>query len=91
MINLRPRYSPEVHARLGAAAYERVRTQVEAGIHGRIVAVDVDSGAFAVADDSLTAAQQVLADHPAAQVWCVRIGRPAVHRRHGLRSAYPKW
>jgi len=76
-----PRYSKDEHARRGTALYEQqVRPQVEAGNHGRIVAIDVDTGAFEVAEDTLTASQRLLARHPDAQIWCVRIGHPAVHR-----------
>jgi hypothetical protein len=76
-----PRYSKDEHARRGTALYEQqVRTQVEAANHGRIVAVDVDTGAFEVADDTLTACQRLLARYPDAQIWCVRIGHSAVHR-----------
>jgi len=56
-----------------------VRPQVEAANIGRIVALDVDSGVFEVADDTLTASQRLLARYPDAQIWCVRIGHPAVH------------
>jgi hypothetical protein len=76
-----PRYTKDEHARRGAAVYEQqVRPRVEAGNHGRVVAVDVDTGAFEVADDTLTAARRLLARHPDAQIWCVRVGHPAVHR-----------
>jgi hypothetical protein len=68
------------------ALYEQhVPPQVEAGNHGKVVALDVDTGAYEVADDTLTASQRLLARHPGAQVWCVRIGYPAVHRL-GLRG-----
>jgi hypothetical protein len=76
-----PRYSKEEHARRGSAMYEQqLRPQVEAGNEGKVVALDVDRGAFEVAEDSLTAANRLLARCPDAQVWCVRIGRPAVYR-----------
>jgi hypothetical protein len=76
-----PRYGKEEHARRGTALYEQqVRPQVEAGNHGKVVALDVDTGTFEVADDTLTASQRLLARHPDAQIWCVRIGYPAVHR-----------
>ena len=85
MAKLQPRYSKEEHARRGTALYEQqVRSQVEVGNHGRIVAIDVDTAAFEVADDSLTASQRLLVRHPDAQIWCARIGYPAVHRL-GLR------
>jgi hypothetical protein len=81
MARPQPRYSTEEHARRGAALYEeRVRPQVEAGNQGKVVAVDVDTGTFEVAEDTLTASQRLLARCPDAQIWCVRIGYPAVHR-----------
>lgn len=76
-----PRYSKEEHARRGTAVYEhRVRPQVEAGNFGKIVALDVDTEDFEVAEDSLAASERLLVRHPDAQIWCVRIGYPAVHR-----------
>ena len=60
-----PRYSKEEHVRRGDEIYERqIRHQVEAGNQGKIVAIDIDTGTFEVADDILTAADRLLA--PAA-------------------------
>lgn len=79
--NPQPRYSKEEHAHRGTALYEQqVRPRVEAGNNGKVVALEVDTGDFEVADDSLTASQRLLARRPDAQIWCVRIGHPAVHR-----------
>lgn len=89
MNSRQPRYSKEEHARRGTEMYEQqVRRQVEAGNHGKIVAIDVDSGAFEVADNMLTAAERLLVRNPDAQIWCVRIGYPAVHHfgGRGLRT-----
>lgn len=81
MTTLQPRYGKDEHARRGSARYEQqVRPQVEAGNHGKVVALDVDTGSFEVAEDTLTASQRLLARQPDAQIWCVRIGYPAVHR-----------
>src|SRR5688500_4438850 len=75
-----PKYSKDEHTRRGVAVYEQqVRPQVEAANHGRVVALDIDTGAFEVADDTLTASQRLLARCPDAQIWCVRIGYSAVH------------
>ncbi|WP_317615801.1 hypothetical protein [Phormidesmis priestleyi] len=57
-----------------------MRSQVEAGNHGKIVAIDIEMGAFEVAKNSLTASDLLLAHHPNAQIWFVRIGHRAVHR-----------
>jgi hypothetical protein len=57
-----------------------VRPLVEAGNEGKIVAIDIDSGDYELAADTLTASQRLLARCPDAQIWCVRIGHQAVHR-----------
>jgi hypothetical protein len=81
MTSPQPRYSKEEHARRGTALYKQsVRSKVEGGNHGKVVALDVDSGSFEAAGDSLTASQRLLARHPNGQIWCVRIAYPAVHR-----------
>lgn len=77
----RPSYSKEEFSRRGHELYERqIRSQVEAGNFGRIVAIDIETGAFEVADDSLTAAKRLLNRYPDAQSFCIRIGHRAVHR-----------
>ena len=79
-----PRLSQEEHARLGTAIYEQqVRPQVEAGNPGKIVAIDVETGAFEVAEDALTASQRLLTRYPHAKIWCIRIG----YRGSALRLA----
>ncbi|MCZ6873573.1 MAG: hypothetical protein O7G88_08595 [bacterium] len=81
MTGRQPRLSKEEHARLGTEIYEQqVRSQVEAGNHGKIVAIDVETGAFEVAEDTLTASQRLLTCYPDAQIWCVRVGHRGVHR-----------
>jgi hypothetical protein len=80
-----PRLGKEEHARRGTAIYEQqVRPQVEARDHGKIVAIDVETGAFEVGEDTLTASERLLTRCPDAQIWCVRIGHRGVHR-FGLR------
>jgi hypothetical protein len=81
-----PRYSKEEFARRGDEIYEsQVRPKVEAGNHGKIVAIDIETGAFEVGNDSLTAAKQLLKRYPEAQIFGIRIGYRAVHR-FGFRA-----
>ena len=81
MTSRQPRYDKEEHARRGIALYEdRVRSQVEAGNRGKVVAIDVDSWDFEVAENTLAASQRLLTREPDAQIWCIRIGYSAVHR-----------
>jgi hypothetical protein len=76
-----PHYTIEEHARRGEEMYEqKIRAAVEAGNDGRIVAIDVDSGAYEIADTMLEACDRLLLAYPDAQIWCVRIGRGPVHR-----------
>jgi hypothetical protein len=81
-----PRYSKEEFAQLGDALYEsQVRSQVEEGNHGRIVAIDIETGAFELAGDILPATNRLFERFPDAQPWIVRIGHRAVDR-FGSRS-----
>jgi hypothetical protein len=87
MAGSQPRYSKEEVARRGDDIYERqVRAQIEAGNHGKIVAIDIETGASAIGDTVLAAAHRLRAQHPAAEIWFVRIGHRALHRI-GLRVA----
>ena len=81
MIGRQPRFNKEEHARLGNTIYEQqVRAQVEMRNAGKIVAIDVETGAFEVAEDTLSASNCLLTRCPNAQIWCVRIGHRGVHR-----------
>jgi hypothetical protein len=81
-----PRYSKEEFAKRGDEIYEtQVRPQVEMGNYGKIVAIDIETGAFEVADEILTATVSLFQRIPNAQPWIVRIGHRAVHR-FGARS-----
>jgi allantoicase len=81
-----PRYSKEEFARRGNEMYEsQVRSQVEEGNHGKIVAIDIETGAFEVADAPMVAVDQLYEREPDAQPWVIRIGHRAVFR-FGSRS-----
>jgi hypothetical protein len=81
-VTLQPlRYSKEEFARRGNEIYEsQVRPQVEQGNHGKIVAINIETGAFELAKDTITASDRLLESFPDAQIWCVRIGHRGVHR-----------
>jgi hypothetical protein len=68
-------------ARLGKAIYdERIRPLVESSQRGRIVAIDINSGDYELADDTLTATDRLYARKPDAEPWVVRVGHAGVHR-----------
>ena len=81
-----PRYSKEEFARRGNELYEsQVRPQVEEGNYGKIVAIDIETGAFEVADTPMLAVDRLYERKPNAQPWVIRIGHKAVFR-FGSRS-----
>ena len=84
-----PTRPKEEIARLGDEIYERdIRRQVEATHHGNIVAIDVDSGDYAIAENVVTAWEHLVSRHPDGGFWFVRVGYPAVYHLGGrpLRS-----
>lgn len=86
MVVRQPRYSKEEFAKRGDELYEtQVRSQVEKANHGKIVAIDIETGAFEIADEILDATSKLFKRIPEAQPWIVRIGHRAVHR-FGARS-----
>jgi hypothetical protein len=81
-----PRYSKEEFARRGNQLYEsQVRSQVEEGNHSRVVAIDIETGAFEVADTPIAATDRLYEQYPDAQPWVIRIGHRALYR-FGSRS-----
>lgn len=84
-VELKPRYSKEEFARRGDEWYQQLRPQVEPGNIGKIMAIDIETGAFEIADEILEASDRLLERFPDAQIWLVRIGYRAVHR-FGLYS-----
>ena len=84
------RRTAEETGRLGDEIYERdIRSKVEATHHGKIVAIDVDSGDYAIADTALAAADALREQRPALDVWAVRVGYPTLRTFGGssLRRA----
>ena len=81
-----PKYSKEEFARRGKEIYEsQLRSQVEEGNYGKVVAIDVETGAFEVADTPISATDSLYHRHPEAQPWVIRIGHRSVYR-FGSRS-----
>ena len=75
-----PARPAEETARLGDEIYERdIRAQVEETCHGKIVAIDVDSGSYAVADAVVAASERLRSQRLGADVWSVRVGYRAPH------------
>jgi hypothetical protein len=81
-----PRYSKEEFAQRGNELYEsQVRPRVEESNLGKLVAIDIETGAFEVADTAIAATDLLYDRYPDAQPWVIRIGHQAVYR-FGSRS-----
>jgi hypothetical protein len=77
----RPRYSKEEFAQRGDYIYEnQIKPQVGAENDGKIVAIDIETGAFEVADTPMVAVDRLYERLPDAQPWVIRIGHRAVFR-----------
>lgn len=75
------RYSKEEFTKRGNEIYEaQVCAQVEDGNHGKIVAIDIETGEFELGRNTMIASDNLLERCPDAQIWCVRIGYKGVHR-----------
>ncbi|MFN7788278.1 MAG: hypothetical protein ACK5QY_07565 [Pseudanabaena sp.] len=81
-----PRYSKEEFAQRGDLIYQtQIRPQVEADNHGKIVAIDIETGDFEVDAREIAACNKLEARHPDAQIWIVKVGSRHV-RRFGGRT-----
>jgi len=56
---------------------------VEPGNRGKIVVINVETGAYEMDDDHLTAVQRARAKNPDALLYSLRIGFPAVDKIGG--------
>ena len=80
------RRSAEETGRLGDEIYQRdIRPRVEEAYHGKIVAIDVDSGDYAIAETATAASDRLRERRPDADTWCLRVGY-GVLRHFGGRS-----
>ena len=76
-----PRYSKEEFAQRGDALYESaVRQHVEEGNYGKVVAIDIETGFFEIAEVPRVAVDRLYDRYPDAQPWVIRIGHRAVFR-----------
>jgi hypothetical protein len=82
------RYTVEETVRRGKESYEREnRAKVEAGNKGKTLVIDVDTGDYEINDDSGEATRRLLARHPDAPLYRMRIGYPAFGKIGGSWGA----
>lgn len=75
-----PRYSKEEFARLGDEIYERDIRPLESDNLGKIVAIDIETGAWEMDTNEITASARLEERYPDAQIWIVRVGCRNVRR-----------
>jgi hypothetical protein len=81
------RYSPEEFASKGTQIYqEQILPKLDKDCDGKIVAIDIETGEFELADTTLAAAAKMFDRTPDAQLWFERVGAQSVHR---FNSVYP--
>ena len=71
-------------ARLGKEIYEHdIRRQVEADHQGKVIAIDVDSGSYALGKNAIAASESLRDQYPDARVWLMRVGHRALYHFGG--------
>jgi hypothetical protein len=73
----------EAFAEKALALYEKDKERLEATEHGRVVALEVESGETFVGRTVLEAAMQGRTKYPDKLFYFIRVGYPAVHSSKG--------
>ena len=82
---LQPRYSKEEFAKRGDEIYMRdILPYTEESDEGKFVAIDIETGAYEIDADELTASDRLLSRNPDAQIWLTQVGSRYA-RRYGPR------
>ena len=82
-----PQYSKEEFARLGDEIYTRdIYPQLQADSQGKIVAIDITTGAWEIDNDEISVCKRLEKSYPSAQIWIVKVGSKYV-RRFGANRA----
>lgn len=80
------RYSKEEIARRGDEIYERkIQPSLKASDKGKLVAIDIETEDYEIADDELAACDRLRERVPQAQIWLLRVGSPYLHRFGSLK------
>jgi len=69
-----PRYPKEIFAQRGAEIYAKIKHLVDPGNDGKILAIDIETGEYEVAERRIEAVDRLFARLPDPQVTCFRIG-----------------
>ncbi len=76
-----PRYSKEEFAKRGDRIYEtQIHPKLKESDRGKIVAIDIETGAFEIANTPIIATDRLYEKYPDAQPWVIRIGHRTLYR-----------
>ncbi len=79
------KYSREEVATIGEAIYDQdIRSSVERDNRGKHLVLDIETAEYEVDEDDLAATKRMLAKHPNAVLYGLRIGYPAAYRLGGF-------
>jgi hypothetical protein len=76
-----PRFSTEEIGQRGQELYDKsIRAQIETEENlGKLVVIDIETGDYEIDSDGLAAGDRLLAKHPEAALYALRIGYDAVY------------
>ncbi len=78
------KYTPQEVESRGEAMYVRqIRNKVDPQHKGLFLVIDIETGDYEIDEDDLVATQQLLATHPNAVIYGLRIGFPTAYRIGG--------
>ena len=77
----KPRYPIEEFRRRGREIYERdILPKLGPGDENKLVAIDIETGAYAVETNGRAATDRLIERNPDAQIWLERVGHPTAQR-----------
>ena len=79
-----PRYDMKEFSRRGRKIYrQNIRPHLSCEDDGKFLAIDVETGEYAIDESDLDAVARLYGRRPHAQPWLIRIGYRAAHSRGG--------
>lgn len=79
-----PRYTSDEIAQRGQALYDQqIRAKLDAGDKGKFLVLDIETGAYEIDKNELTALKRAKAKNPNAALYILRVGYTAAYRLGG--------
>lgn len=72
-------YTAETIGIRGEELYQQIREKIELKHKGKFLVLDIETGDYEIADEDIVATDRLLARHPDAMTYGVRIGFPAAY------------